>query len=217
MIEWRDYEKTVTIELIELIKMKGDPKHLETAKAAFHAFYFRFLKSVAKKAEIVSKNNGHDREFAVEITEKTFEKFWKYPAFKLEKMNASTPEKGVELYLSRIAQNCFYDLINKKNGINVSPYNGHEEIVYEVPTPNEFVNISNERFQILNKVLSTFSWKHRIIYLTYLQHEVNGHKLPRKLLIELRKKLDVTQDTIRFYRHEVLTKISEYTEIWRKN
>lgn len=114
MIEWRDYEKNTTIELIELIKMKDEPKHLESAEAAFRAFYFRFFKSVAKKADIVSKNNGCDREFAIEITENTFEKFWKYPSFKLEKMKASTPEKGVELYLSRIAQNCFYDLINKK-------------------------------------------------------------------------------------------------------
>ncbi len=216
MIEWRDFEKTSTIELIELIKMKDNPLHLDTAKAAFRAFYFRFFKSVAKKADIVSKRNGYDREFALEVTEKTFEKFWKYPAFKLQKMKVSCPEKGAELYLSRIAQNCFYDLMNVRNGINVSPYDGSEEIIYEIPILDEYIEINNERYQIINRVLSTFSNKHRIIYLTYLQHEQKGYKLPRKLLIELREKLNVTQDTIRFYRHEVISKIAEFTEIWQK-
>ncbi len=216
MKEWKDYENTPTIELIGIIKSKDQPLQLDNAKAAFRAFYFRFFSMVAKKSEIVSKRNGYDREFALEVTESTFAKFWKYPGFKLEKMRASTPDKGVELYLSRIAQNVFYDLLNQKNGIKVSPYDGLEEIVYDIPILSEYIEINNERFQIINKVLSTLGPKHKIIYLTYLQHEITGHKLPRKLLCELRIKLGISQDTIRFYRHEVLTKIDEYTSIWKK-
>ena len=215
-MNWKDYEHTPTVELIELIKMKDNSLHLETAKAAFRAFYFRFFEKVAKKADIVSKRNGYDREFTIEVTEKTFDRFWKYPTFNLQKMKVSCPDIGVELYLLRISQNCFYDLMNERNGINISPYDGNEEIIYEIPVSDEYLEINNKRFQIINKVLSTLSSKHRIIYLTYLQHEQNGYKLPRKLLNELREKLNVTQDTIRFYRHEVISKIDEYTEIWQK-
>ena len=216
MINWRDYEHTPTIGLIELIKMKGNPNHLDTATAAFNAFCFRFQQSIAKKAEYISKNNGYDKEFAIEIIERTFQKFWKYPEFKLQKMKASTPDRGVELYLLRIAQNCFYDLVNERNGINVSPYDGQEEIIYEIPKHDALLDVNNEKFMILKKVLDSFCWKHIAIYLTYLQYEMKGHKMPRKLLSELRDKLNLTQDTIRNYRFEVISKINEYTELWQQ-
>jgi DNA-directed RNA polymerase specialized sigma24 family protein len=216
MINWRDYEHTPTIELIGLIRMKDNPERLDKAKAAFNAFCFRFQQSITKKAEYISKNNNYDREFAIEIIERTFQKFWKYPEFKIEKMKASTPDKGVELYLLRIAQNCFYDLVNERNGINISPYDGQEEIVFEIPSHDTIFEVNNETFMILKKVLDSFSWKHKAIYLTYLQYEMKGHKMPRKLLSELREKLNLTQDTIRNYRFEVINKINEYTELWQQ-
>lgn len=216
MINWKDYEHRSTIELIELIKLKDEVGHLDISTAAYNVFCFRFQKAVEKKAVVLSRNYGYDDEFAIEIIERTFIKFWKYPNFKPEKMKCSTYDKGVELYLSRIAQNCFYDLFNERNGINVNPYDGHEEIIYDIAIPDEYIEVNNERYIIINKVLGTFSWKHRVIYLTYLQHERNGYKLPRKLLSEIREKLDITQDTIRFYRFEVISKINEYTELWQQ-
>jgi hypothetical protein len=216
MTSWKDYEHYPTIELIEIIKLKDKPEQLDNSKAAFNVFCFKFQKQIEKKAVVLSRNYGYDDGFAIEIIESTFKRFWKYPNFKLEKMRCSTPDKGVELYLSRVAQHCFYDLYNERNGINVSPYNGCEEIIYEIPIPDEYFEINKEKYLIVNKALNTFSWKHRIIYLTYLQHEINGYKLPRKLLAELREKLEITQDTIRFYRFEVLNKINEYTELWQQ-
>ncbi|GET20673.1 sigma-70 family RNA polymerase sigma factor [Prolixibacter denitrificans] len=216
MIDWRNYKETPTTELIELIKSKDGLGNLDIAKAAFRAFYFRFWPVIAKTAERISLNNNFDKEFAVEILERTFKRFWKYPNFRLEKMKASTPDKGVELYLLRIAQNSFYDLLNERKGINVSPYDGSEEIVYDVEIPDELLNVRSEKLIILKKVLETFSWKHKVIYLTYLKYEMQGHKLPRKLLTELREKLDISQDTIRYYRYEVIRKINEYTELWQQ-
>lgn len=216
MIDWRDYEDTPTIELIEFIRMKDKPDHLHIAKAAFNAFCFRFQQRIIEKAEIVSRNNGFDKEFAIEIVEMTFQKFWKYPAFRLEKMKASTVDKGVELYLLRIAKNSFYDLANKRNGIHVSPYDGQESIIYEIPQAVGNVDVNNENYFILKKVFETLTWKHRAIYLTYLQYEYEGYKLPRQLLYELREKLEITQDTIRFYRHEVINKLREYKELWQQ-
>ncbi|MFT3738480.1 MAG: hypothetical protein QM786_06960 [Breznakibacter sp.] len=216
MTNWKEYEHIPTIELIELIKMKDNPEHLEKSTIAFSVLCFRFQKSLEKKAVVLSRNYGYDDGYAIEIIERTFKRFWKYPNFRLEKIKCSTPDKGVELYLSRIAQHCFYDLYNERNGINVSPYDGCEEIIYDIPVPDEYIAIDNEKFLIINKALKTFSWKHRVIYLTYLQHELNGYKLPRKLLSELRDKLGITQDTIRFYRFEVINKINEYNELWQQ-
>lgn len=216
MIEWKDYQDVPTIELIELIRSKKKPGHLESAKAAFSAFCFRYQKQITKKAEIISRNNGFDNEFAIEIIERTFQRFWKYPEFCLEKMKVSSLDKGIELYLLRIAKNCFYDLVNERNGINVSPYNGHEVIIYDIPEPKEHMDINNENFIILKKVFETLTWKHRAIYLTYLQYENAGYKLPRKLLSELREKLGISQTTIRSYRFEVVNKIKEYKELWHQ-
>jgi hypothetical protein len=216
MIEWKDYQAVQTVELIELIKRKQEPGNLEIAKAAFTAFCFRFQQRITKKAEIISKNNGFDKEFAIEIIERTFQRFWKYPGFKSEKMKVSSPDKGVELYLLRIAKNCFYDLVNERNGVNVSPYDGHEVIIYDIPEPEGQININSENFIILKKVFDTFTWKHRAIYLTYLQYENAGYKLPRKLLSELREKLKISQTTIRSYRFEVVNKIKEYKELWHQ-
>lgn len=216
MVNWRIFEHTPTIELIKLIQMKVNPEHLDAAEAAFDAFCFRFQQQLLKKAEYISKNNGFEKEFAIEIVDRTFRKFWKYPKFNLERMKASTPEKGVELYLSRIAQNCFYDLFKERKGINTSPYDGHEEIIYEIPIPEDNFPICNEQFMLIKNVLETFSWKHKAIYLTYLQYGIEGNKLPRKLLSELREKLGLSQVTIRFYRFEVISKICEHKKIWQQ-
>lgn len=216
MTDWRDYEHTPSIELIDIIKMKDNPDHTEKAKAAFAVLCFRFEQSITKKAEVICSNSGNDKGMVIEIIERTFKKFWKYPKFTLEKMNTSTPEKGIELYLLRIAQNCFYDIINERNGINISPYDGNEEIIYEIPNFDETMFVNKERVIIIKSVLDSFSWKHKVIYLTYLKYNMRGHKLPRKLLIELRNKLELKQDTIRNYRFEVINKIIEYTNLWEQ-
>lgn len=216
MIDWRIYEKTSTIELIEHIKMKDKPGHLENANAAYYAFCFRFEEEIKKKAEIICKNNGFEKEFAIEVIQRTFKRFWKYPKFDPEKCKTSTIEKGVVLYLNRIAQNSFTDLVLEHKGINISPYDGSEDIVTEIPIPSNIAIVNNENYQIIKAVLDTFSEKHKIVYLTYLKHEINGHKLPRKLLTELREKLGISQETIRSYKNEVVNKLNEYKKIWHR-
>ncbi|MCF8350514.1 MAG: hypothetical protein K9H15_05060 [Bacteroidales bacterium] len=216
MATWRDYENTPTIELINFIKMKGDTQNREIAELAFSAFYFRFYEKIAKKAEYVCKNNGYDSILAVEVIDKTFQNFFKYPEFSPDKMKTTTIDKGVEVYLSRIAQNAYTDLIKERNGLDVSPYSGDEQIIHDIPVPDDSVDIDYEKYVIIRDALKTFSWKHKVIYLTYLQYEKDGYKLPRKLLSELRSKLDITQDTVRSYRYEVIKKIKEYTKIWQQ-
>jgi len=216
MINWKVYENKSVIELIELIKMNRVHNHLDSATVAFEAFCFRFQFDLIRITEHICKNNGYDKIFAIEVVEKTFQKFWKYPGFDQAKVTASTPEKGVLIYLSRIAQHSFYDLVNEKRGINISPYNGEEMIIYDIPLPKNEIETSNTNYILLKQVFNTLSWKHKVVYLTYLAHENNGYKLPRKLLSELRTKLGISQETVRFYRYEVVTKIREYKELWSK-
>lgn len=59
-----------------------------------------------------------------------------------------------------------------------------------------------ELIRIMNDKISKLDEKHRVIYLTYKAYQTSGKKLPRKLLDKLRKRLGVTQATIRVYKKE---------------
>ena len=52
--------------------------------------------------------------------------------------------------------------------------------------------------------------KHRIIYLTYKAYQTRGKKLPRTLLDKLRKRLGVTQTTIRVYKKEACELLKDF-------
>ena len=61
----------------------------------------------------------------------------------------------------------------------------------------------------LEKKISILDEKHRIIYLTYKAYQTSGKKLPRKLLEILRKRLGVTQTTIRVYKREAFETLND--------
>ncbi len=214
MSEWKKFENHTSIELIKLIKMK-QTNELD-ATLAFHVFCFRFQKEIIKKSEIICKNNDYDTQFAIEVVDRTFERFWKYPSFSKEKMKVKDVDVGIILYLSRIAQRSFTDLLCEKNGLNISPYTGEEQIIYDFPEHVDLSSIKSSDIAILQQVFKKLTWKHKVVYLTYAQHEINGKKLPRKLLASLRSELKLSQETIRFYRYEVIEKIQEYKELWQK-
>ena len=112
--------------------------------------------------------------------------------------------------MARIARRTLIDEIKLKNGAFVSPYTGEEQIIYDFPKNIDKHLLESEDFRIISDVLSRFSWKHKIIYLTYSAYEEAGFNLPRRLLIELRTTLALDQNTIRYYKFEVLQKIAEY-------
>lgn len=63
-----------------------------------------------------------------------------------------------------------------------------------------------------NKKLSLLDDKHRIIYLTYKAYELSGKKLPRRLLSKLRKRLGISQTTIRVYKREAYMMLNDKPE-----
>jgi len=215
-VNWQEYEDETTEDIIEYIKMKEDDGFEEAAQAAFHVFCFRFGEDLVRKCEVICKNNGLDKHVAAMISQRTFHRFWKYPKYNHEKSRAADYDTGVKFYLYRIAQR---ELINWRNEQN-SPYTGEEEIVYEMPEPDyynyavEKRGVLKKRYEIVKKALDRLSEKHRIIYLTYEAHFVEGHNLPGHLLKRLREELNLTQNSVRFYRHQANEKIKEYIEIY---
>lgn len=211
MINWRQFENKSTLELIQLI---GDKTDLINSEAAFHAFYFRFSQDVSKKCEIICGKWGYDHLFASEVMQNVFRKFWKYPKYKHEKSNCKDIDKGVLLYLFRFAFTCLIDQIKIENSIGISPYTGDEEIITEIPHQ---IEIPGEYQVIITNAISSFSPKHKIVYLTYKMYEIDGFKLPRTLLLKLRQELGISQTTIRYYKYEVEKKIKEHLELWKES
>ena len=171
---------------------------------------------IKKIIERSSLSYGLSPEDAIEILDTTFTRFWQYPNFDAQKARTTDIEKSIVLYLAKIAQRTLIDVFKKKSGGKISPYNGEEQIIYDFPKISDPKLINDKNFQILKEVLSLFSDKHKAIYLTYATYEQNGYKLPRKLLAELRETFNISQNTIRSYRHEVIERIKEHKELWMK-
>ena len=216
MDNWQGLDNESTITLIKILKEQNQNDD-QLYQNAFLAFYFRFQDQVLKKCEIICKNYGYDKEVAILIAQETFTRFLRYPNYRHEKSRCNDIEKGVLLYLFRISEHALFNYYYKINGINVSPYDGTEEIIYDYPDVGENSGFNSKEafnhFQIVKEALDTLSPKHKIIYLTYKQFETTGHTLPRELLCKLRDKLDLKQATVRSYKNEAYNKVNEYLRI----
>jgi len=220
MQDWHKFEKYSTIELIKQIQKRKDPCETSLSESAFHAFVFRFEPEVLKKAETICKNWGFSTEETTEIVQNVFGKFWKYPNFDVVKKKEQNIDRAVLFYLYGIAKNELTNYYNKKNGLMFSPYDGSEQIVYDLPLFENQENYiidnqtSNIRLRAIKAAFETLSEKHKIIYLTYISHERYGKKLPRTLLSKMRDELDINQATIRSYKKDIFDKVKEYINIY---
>lgn len=219
-MDWKEFENEPTEDLIEMIRWQSKPEDLETAHAAFKAFFFRFRDDVVKTSRIVSKNWGYDNDVADTIAEQTFDRFWKKP-FTFDSSKCTTPniDKCVKLYLFSIAKHLLADYTRHING-HGSAYSGDEEVIMEFPEI-ENLDFPDETRRDMKKMLTTIqgaldrlSPKHKIIYLTYRAYEKVGYKLPRTLLVTLRKELDLTQNSIRVYKKEAFETVDTYLKLY---
>lgn len=218
MVDWKNYSDKHTRELIEFMKKREQESHRDEALAAFHAFCFKFTLPLTKLSEIVCKKNGLHKEDAIEIVQRTFQKFLKYcKNFDITKSSQSDYDTAILLYLNKVARSVRVDYTNEKFGINITPYTGEEGIIYELPDNEKFVQTESHpssptHSDAVQKALSKLSDKHKVIYLTYSAYQHNGYKMPRQLLAELRKELGLKQATIQTYKKEIVDKINEYLE-----
>lgn len=214
-----DLNSEPTESLLEYIQWKNELDYAETAKEAFRIFTFRFQLDLQKKLIPICRNWGYDEQVASEIAYGTFERIWKYPKFDISKAKQKDNyDKAVSFYLYGIAGRLLADY-KKSQDEEGSPFTGDEEIIREFPDienieiGKERKAILLERFEHIQKALSRLTPKHKIIYLTYKQYESetkDGHKLPRKLLKDLRTELDLTQNSIRVYKKEAFEEVEKY-------
>lgn len=221
MPDWKQFENETTADLIQFIKWKDQRGYTEDAKAAFIAFCFRFRADIIKKCEVICNRWKYDIDTARELSQRVFEKFWRYPNYDdTKRKEAKDYDTGVKLYLYKIAQN---ELINiYKESTDHDAYTGDEKIIYDLPE----INLENmqperrkeleEKFDIIKLALDRLSEKHRIIYLTYEAHKKQGKNLPKHLRESLRRELNLAQGTIRYYKFEAEKTITDYLKICQK-
>jgi len=219
MVDLKKLDNLPTLELIELIKKRKDPTMESLSKSAFQTFVFRFTIELTRKCEFICKNWGLDKYAALEVSQRTFKRFWKYTSFDITKRKEKDIDKAVLYYLYGIAHRQLSDYYNQKNGINISPYDGTEKIVTDFPISDNNFDVSEfknpqSHYQAVRKALSNLSEKHKVIFLTYSAYEFHGNNLPSHLLESLRSYLNLSQATIRSYKKEVYDKINEYKEIY---
>jgi len=218
----QDLNSETTENLLEYIQWKDEPDYEEVAKEAFRVFTFRYQLDLLKKILPICKNWGYDEQVATELAYETFTRIWKYSKFDISKAKQKDFDKAVSFYLYRIAARLLADY--KKNQEIENPFTGDEEIIRNFPDienmdiGKERKAILKERFEHIQKALNRLTSKHKIIYLTYKQYELdtkNGEfKLPRKLLKNLREELDLTQNSIRVYKKEAFDEIDNYLKIY---
>jgi hypothetical protein len=220
MIDWRQFEKESTENLIQYIKWKDQPEYIEASQGAFIAFTFRFRADLIKKCEVICSKWGYDTDFVIELAKRTFNKFWLTPLYDhSERKTARTCDEGIKFYLYAIAN---HELVNiHREKCDPNPYTGDETIISDFPEDlgdsiPERKKELKERMEIVDMALSRLSPKHKIIYLTYLVHSKKGKHLPAHLLKEMRETLGLAQHTIRFYNYEATTKVNDYLRIWEK-
>jgi len=129
-MNWEALKNEPTEDLTEIIKFKEDPDYLADAKNAFTVLTFRFRKDVIDKCTIVCRKWGYiDEEVAIELTQRTFERYWKYPfSFDKKKCNLADVDQCFKFYLYSIAENELKRLHSEK----VSPYDGSEKLITSV-------------------------------------------------------------------------------------
>lgn len=180
---------------------------LESARKAFYLFCGYFENKIKKNVEILAFKYGCGENAAFEAIQCAFNKVWLYPTFDMSKSNCKNEEKAIIIWLGQIAysQICQYKEFGEC--AKITP----EEDLSIIETSEDFVafhvaelplNRKIELVAALDKKMSKLNEKQKVIYLTYKAYQVSGKKLPRRLLDKLRKRLGVTQTTIRVYKKQ---------------
>jgi len=209
-MDWKELQNEPTEDLIEFVKFKKDPNYLDEARAAFVVLTHRFEQDVLEKCIIICRNWGYSDADALELANRTFEKFWEYHSFDKEKINVDDIDLAFKLYLYKIAENELKQAYNDQS----YPYDGSEQIITSFDDLNidgdiEKARVLRKAKEVIDRALSKLTPKHKIIYLTYSVHEEEGRKLPRQLLKQLQTKLDLTQNSIRVYKKEAKDSVAK--------
>ncbi|PWV46217.1 sigma-70 family RNA polymerase sigma factor [Chitinophaga sp. S165] len=229
-MSWQEFQAEPTADLVEYMMVSG-PGDQVSADDAFRAFILRFRVFVQKLCRSVASNYGYDIDVGDQIAEETFRKFRTSKTFRTDKCSSPDLDACIKYYLAITASRTMVDF--HRNETDDNPFDGSEELAYDLPDIDDIVG-DPERLATLRKqhevvklVLSRLSDKHKIIYLTYKQYELDLYRrertedgkprqyyLPRHLLKKLREQTGLAQTTIRKYKEEANVQIEQLLKIY---
>lgn len=200
--------------LLRSIANKSNNK--EEAEKAFTLFVSNFEQKIKLLVEINARNLGYDENVAFEAIQCAFNKVWLYPSFDMNKSRCKDGEKAIIIWLVQIANSQMHQFRRKGVCAQIS----EEEDLSIIEEASQFIDYHMsdldpekklEYVMAFNKKLSVLDEKHRIIYLTYKAYQISGKKLPRTVLEKLRKRLNITQTTVRVYKREACETLNDLT------
>lgn len=201
------------VELIRIIAKKNEDK--EAADKALRLFVGIFESKIIKQVDVIARNLGYSENVALHAIQCAFNKVWLYPTFDMRKSHAKNKERAIIIWLVQIAVSQMNQFTKYGECAQLKP----EEDLSVIENAKDFVesfhptDLSLEKklecIAFLNKKISALDEKHRIVYLTYKAYQTSGKKLPRKLLDKLRKRLGLTQSTIRVYKNEAFNALND--------
>lgn len=200
--------------LLRSIANKNNNK--EEAEKAFTLFVSYFEEKIKLLVEVNARHMGYNENVAFEAIQCTFNKVWLYPSFDIKKSRCKNEEKAIIIWLVQIANSQMHQFSRK----GVCAQIRDEEDLSLIEDASQFIefHISDldlemkiEYVMAMNKKLAPLDEKHRIIYLTYKAYQIRGKKLPRSVLEKLRKRLGITQTTIRVYKKKACETLNDLT------
>ncbi|MDD7303676.1 MAG: hypothetical protein PUG76_03945 [Prevotellaceae bacterium] len=206
-------ESTVDGEQL-LLAIANKDKDSKGAEKALYLFTSYFESKIKLFVEIHASKLGYDEHVAFEAIQCTFNKVWLYPTFDKSKSRVKNVERAIIIWLENIAVSQMHQFTKKGECAQIKP----DEDLSIIEDSVSFVDFHISDLEpeqkmmyvmALNNKISKLDEKHRIVYLTYKAYHTRGKKLPRKLLDMLRKRLNITQTTIRVYKREAYLALND--------
>lgn len=204
------------IDGVQLLrKIAEKDKDHESAERAFRLFVGYFESKLHANVEIQANKLGYNETVAFEAIQCAFNKVWMYPTFDIKKSHCKNAENAIVIWLIQIA----ISQMHQYSRHGVCAQIKQEEDLSIIEGSCDFVDSYNlldlsverkiELVKAMDEKISILGPKHKIIYLTYKAYQKCGKRLPRTVLAKLRKRLGLTQVTVRVYKKEACEALND--------
>ncbi|MBC9930125.1 sigma-70 family RNA polymerase sigma factor [Chitinophaga qingshengii] len=213
-MDWKELEAETLIDLLDFVKLNGDQEEKAWSQAAYTNLVMRFRRDLLEKCTIMCGKIGLTETDAEELTNRVFERYYKYPnGFDVKTSRSKNPETAFRLYLFGIARKELCDYVHPDE----SPYDGTEKVITSLIDPDkayepEMLKTLQETEALIDKTFAQLTPNHKIIYLTYLYHEKEGRYLPARLRDELQVAVGgISKNSIRVYKKQAFDLMKKIT------
>lgn len=197
----------INIPGIVLFEQMINLEEKDKAQEAFGFFCAKFGNCLLKYAGVWCEKWNlptSDGERGVDIT---FERALRHHSFDSSKYEASDLDRRIEIWLKRILHNVLYDI--KANRLsNLETKEKSLKVIHNTQALYDTWKTGNDEederlmdaIRLLDAKMKGMSENMRIIYLTYLAHEVQHQYLPHYLTSKLQEVTGLSQSTIKVYK-----------------